>query len=94
MDVAKRLLDFGFHAPTIYFPLLFHESLMIEPTENESKDTIDKFIEVMRTIAQEAKDSPEVVKTAPHCTPIGRVDDVLAAKHPIVTFKQMINDEN
>ncbi len=94
MDVAKRLLDFGFHAPTIYFPLLFHESLMIEPTENESKDTIDKFIEVMRAIAQEAKDSPEVVKNAPHHTPIGRVDDVLAAKHPIVTFKQMINDED
>ena len=94
MDVAKRLLDYGYHAPTIYFPLLFHESLMIEPTENESKETIDGFIEVMRTIAQEAKDDPEMVKTAPHTTPIGRVDDVLAAKHPIVTYKQYCNDKD
>ena len=87
MDVAKRLLDYGYHAPTIYFPLLFHESLMIEPTENESKDTIDAFIDVMRRIAEEAKSDPELVKTAPHTTPIGRVDDVLAAKHPVVTYK-------
>ncbi len=94
MDVAKRLLDYGYHAPTIYFPLLFHESLMIEPTENESKDTIDGFIDVMRKIAEEAKNEPDTVKTAPHNTPIGRVDDVLAAKHPIVTFKQIINDNN
>jgi glycine dehydrogenase subunit 2 len=94
MDVAKRLLDYGYHAPTIYFPLLFHESLMIEPTENESKDTIDGFIHVMRQIAEEAKTDPELVKTAPHTTPIGRVDDVLAAKHPIVTYKQMLNDTN
>ncbi len=94
MDVAKRLLDYGYHAPTIYFPLLFHESLMIEPTENESKDTIDGFIDVMRKIAEEAKNEPDIVKTAPHNTPIGRVDDVLAAKHPIVTYKQMINDNN
>ena len=86
MDVAKRLLDYGYHAPTIYFPLLFHESLMIEPTENESKETIDAFIDVMHTIAAEAKSDPELVKTAPHNTPIGRVDDVLAAKHPITTY--------
>ena len=94
MDVAKRLLDYGYHAPTIYFPLLFHESLMIEPTENESKETLDSFIAVMRKIAEEAKNDPELVKTAPHSTPIGRVDDVLAAKHPIVTYKQMVNDAN
>ena len=94
MDVAKRLLDYGYHAPTIYFPLLFHESLMIEPTENESKETLDAFIAVMRKIAEEAKDDPELVKSAPHNTPIGRVDDVLAAKHPIVTYKQMMNDAN
>ena len=92
MDVAKRLLDYGYHAPTIYFPLLFHESLMIEPTENESKETLDAFISVMRRIAEEAKSQPDEVKSAPHLTPIGRVDDVLAAKHPIVTFKQLIND--
>ena len=94
MDVAKRLLDYGYHAPTIYFPLLFHESLMIEPTENESKETIDGFIAVMRQIALEAKENPDEVKAAPHNTPIGRVDDVLAAKHPITTYKQMVNDNN
>ena len=94
MDVAKRLLDYGYHAPTIYFPLLFHESLMIEPTENESKETLDGFIAVMRQIAEEAKSDPELVKSAPHTTPIGRVDDVLAAKHPVTTYKQMINDNN
>ena len=93
MDVAKRLLDYGYHAPTIYFPLLFHESLMIEPTENESKETLDGFIDVMRKIAEEAKTGPELVKTAPHDTPIGRVDDVLAAKHPVVTYRQMSNEK-
>lgn len=89
MDVAKRLLDYGYHAPTIYFPLLFHEAMMIEPTENESKGTLDGFITVMRKIADEAKNEPDLLKTAPHNTPIGRVDDVLAAKHPIVTYKQL-----
>ena len=92
MDVAKRLLDYGYHAPTIYFPLLFHESLMIEPTENESKETIDGFISVMHRIAQEAKTDPDLVKSAPHNTPIGRVDDVLAAKHPVTTWRQLVND--
>ncbi|UKK51737.1 aminomethyl-transferring glycine dehydrogenase subunit GcvPB [Prevotella sp. E13-17] len=92
MDVAKRLLDYGYHAPTIYFPLLFHESLMIEPTENESKETIDGFIQVMRQIAEEAKTDPELVKSAPHNTPIGRVDDVLAAKHPVTTYRQLQSD--
>lgn len=87
MDIAKRLLDYGYHAPTIYFPLLFHESLMIEPTENESKDTLDAFIDVMLRIADEAQTDPETVKTAPHNTPIGRVDDVLAAKQTILTYK-------
>lgn len=94
MDVAKRLLDYGYHAPTIYFPLLFHESLMIEPTEVESKDTLDGFIDVMRCIAHEAVEHPNDVKTAPHHTPIGRVDDVETAKHPIVTFKQLQHDNS
>ena len=94
MDVAKRLLDYGYHAPTIYFPLLFHESLMVEPTEDESLETLDGFISVMRRIAEEAKADPDVVKSAPHQTPIGRVDDVLAAKHPIVTYKQLLNDKD
>lgn len=91
MDVAKRLLDYGYHAPTIYFPLLFHESMMIEPTENESVETLDQFIGVLRTIAQEAKENPEVVKTAPHNTPTGRADDVAAAKQPVLTWKQLNN---
>ena len=94
MDVAKRLLDYGFHAPTIYFPLLFHLAMMIEPTENESMLTIDGIIEVLRTIAEEAKTTPDVVKSAPHNTPISRVDDVLAAKHPILTYKQLVNDKD
>ena len=89
MDVAKRLLDYGYHAPTIYFPLLFHGAMMIEPTENESKETIDSFIDTLRKIAEEAASNPDVVKTAPHNTPTGRVDDVLAAKQPILTWKQM-----
>ena len=93
MDVAKRLLDDGYHAPTIYFPLLFHESLMIEPTENESKETLDEFISVMRQIAEEAKTNPDEVKSAPHNTPIGRVDDVLAAKHPVTNWKTLKNEE-
>ena len=87
MDVAKRLLDYGFHAPTIYFPLLFHEAMMIEPTENESLETLDAFINVMRQIAQEAIDDPELVKTAPHNAPTTRNDDVLAAKHPVLKYE-------
>lgn len=88
MDVAKRLLDYGYHAPTIYFPLLFHEAMMIEPTENESKESLDEFIAVMRQIAREAKETPDVVKGAPRQAPISRVDDVLAARRPILTFDQ------
>lgn len=86
LDIAKRLLDFGYHAPTIYFPLLFHEAMMIEPTENESKETLDGFIEVMHKIALEARTNPEMVKSAPHNTPISRCDDVKAAKEPVLVF--------
>jgi len=93
MDVAKRLLDYGYHAPTIYFPLLFHESLMIEPTETESLDTIDGFIDAMRRIAEEAASDPDLVKGAPHNTPIGRVDDVLAARHPVLTYRQLAQQQ-
>ncbi len=93
MDVAKALLDYGYHAPTIYFPLLFHEAMMIEPTETESKATIDSFIDVMRLIAQKAEQDPQQLKDAPLNTPIGRVDDVLAAKHPITTYKQSIDEQ-
>ena len=93
MDVAKALLDYGYHAPTIYFPLLFHEAMMIEPTETESKATIDGFIDVMRLIAQKAEQDPQQLKDAPLNTPIGRVDDVLAAKHPITTYKQSTDEQ-
>lgn len=84
LDVAKRLLDYGYHAPTIYFPLLFHQTIMIEPTETESKETIDGFIEVMRKIAQEALQDPELLHRAPISTPIGRPDETTAARQPIV----------
>lgn len=86
LDVAKRLLDYGFHAPTIYFPLLFHQTIMIEPTETESKETMDGFIEVMEKIAREAKDDPELLKTAPHNTPVSRPDETLAARRPILRW--------
>lgn len=86
LNIAKRLLDHGYHAPTIYFPLLFHESLMIEPTETESRETLDEFINAMREIAREAIEDPEMVKTAPHLTPVTRPDDTAAALNPILTF--------
>lgn len=89
LDVAKRLLDYGFHAPTIYFPLLFHQAIMIEPTETESKETIDGFIDVMHTIAKEALESPELLREAPRSTPVRRLDETTAAKHPILTYAEL-----
>ncbi len=89
LNVAKRLLDFGFHAPTIYFPLLFHESLMIEPTETESRQTLDSFVDVMRRIAAEAAQNPELVKNAPHDTPVSHPDDTEAALHPITSWQDL-----
>ena len=86
LNVAKRLLDYGFHAPTINFPLLFHESLMIEPTETESPETLDRFIEVMPAIAREAREKPEAVISAPHETPISHPDDTEAALNPKTTY--------
>lgn len=94
LNVAKRLLDYGFHAPTIYFPLLFHESMMIEPTETESLETLDEFIEVMHKVAKEAKENPEMVKGAPHTTLISHPDETTAAKKPILSYKQMKADGN
>jgi glycine dehydrogenase subunit 2 len=81
-DIAKRLLDFGMYAPTIYFPLIVHEAMMIEPTETETRETLDEFVSVMRQIAEEARTDPELVKTAPHTTVIGRLDQALAARKP------------
>jgi glycine dehydrogenase subunit 2 len=86
LDVAKRLLDYGYHAPTIYFPLLFHQAIMIEPTETESKDTLDEYIGIMRKIAQEAAEDPEMLKTAPHTTPVRRLDETTAARQPILSY--------
>ena len=87
LDVAKRLLDFGFHAPTIYFPLLFHQAIMIEPTETESKETLDEFIDVMRKIAAEAAQDPDILHGAPHNTPISRPDETTAARNPILKIQ-------
>ena len=87
LDVAKRLLDFGFHAPTIYFPLLFHQAIMIEPTESESIETLDAFIEVMRKIAAEAAEDPAILKSAPHNAPITRPDETTAARQPVLKFQ-------
>ena len=88
LDVAKRLLDYGFHAPTIYFPLIVPEALMIEPTETESKETLDAFAEVLRKIVKEAEESPEIVKNAPHNTPVRRLDETLANRNPVLRWKK------
>ncbi len=82
LDIAKRLLDYGHHAPTVYFPLIVEEAMMIEPTETESKETLDSFIQAMLCIYEEVQNKPEVVLEAPHCTPVKRLDDVQAARKP------------
>ena len=82
MNIAKRLLDYGFHPPTVYFPLIVREALMIAPTETESKETLDRFVMALRSIADEIKENPIVVKDAPHTTSIGRLDEVAAARRP------------
>jgi len=88
LDIAKRLLDFGFHPPTIYFPLNVEECIMIEPTETESKETLDSFIEAMIQIAKEAEEQPEIVQEAPHTTVIHRLDETAAARKPILRFER------
>lgn len=88
LDVAKRLIDYRFHPPTIYFPLIVHGALMIEPTETESKRDLDLFISAMEEIIREAKENPEVLKNAPHITPVGRLDEVLAVKKPVLRWKR------
>ncbi len=87
MDVAKRLLDYGFHPPTVYFPLIINEALMIEPTETESIETLDAFVETMIKIAEEADENPEILKEAPHDTPARRVDEVYAARNPVLKWE-------
>jgi glycine dehydrogenase subunit 2 len=86
LDVAKRLMDHGIHPPTIYFPLVVQEALMIEPTETETKERLDEFVEAMRSIAREAVDDPEVLKSAPLTRPVRRLDEVKAAKQPVVRY--------
>jgi glycine dehydrogenase subunit 2 len=86
LDVAKRLMDYGFHPPTIYFPLVVPEALMIEPTETETKETLDAFCDAMLAIAREAAETPELLKEAPHDRPVRRLDEVRAAKTPVVRY--------
>jgi glycine dehydrogenase subunit 2 len=87
LDIAKRLLDYGVHPPTIYFPLIVEEALMIEPTETETKYTLDQFVEILKAIIKEGEENPNVLKSAPHSTPVGRLDEVYAAKILKVNWK-------
>jgi len=89
LDIAKRLLDFGIHAPTIYFPLIYKQAMMIEPTEAESLQTLDHFIHVMKQIVKEAHETPELLKTAPHHGYVKRLDEATAARNPILSYRQL-----
>jgi glycine dehydrogenase subunit 2 len=88
LDIAKRLLDFGYHPPTIYFPLNVEECIMIEPTETESKETLDSFVDIMIQIAKEVEENPEIVQEAPHTTVVGRMDETKAARKPVLKYQQ------
>ena len=87
LDIAKRLIDYGFHPPTIYFPLIVAGALMIEPTESEPKEELDAFCDAMLAIAREAEENPELVKNAPHTTPVRRLDEARAARQPVLRWK-------
>ncbi len=89
MDIAKALLDRGFHAPTVYFPLIVEEALMVEPTETESPETVEALAEAFNEIARSAATEPDRIQHSPHHTPVSRPDDALAARHPVLTW----NDE-
>jgi glycine dehydrogenase subunit 2 len=86
IDIAKRLIDYGFHPPTVYFPLTVKEAFMAEPTETESKETLEAFAKALNAIAGEAKTTPELLKEAPHHTPVGRLDETTAARNPILRY--------
>jgi glycine dehydrogenase subunit 2 len=92
LDIAKRLLDYGYHPPTIYFPLVVSGALMIEPTETETVETLDDFVDAMIAIAQESKSDPELVKSAPHTTPVKRLDEARAARKPVLRWERRSND--
>ena len=84
LDLAKRLLDHGVHPPTVYFPLLVEEALLVEPTETETKETLDRFAEILAEILREAREDPDIARTAPHTTPVRRLDEAGAARRPVV----------
>ncbi len=86
LDISKRLIDYGFHPPTIYFPLIVHEALMIEPTETESRETLDRFAEALEKIASEARENPPLLRDAPHTAPVRRLDQTRAVRNPILTY--------
>lgn len=88
LDIAKRILDYGFHPPTIYFPLIIHEAMMIEPTETESLESINSYIDALINIAKEAKEDPELLKKAPYTTPVRRIDEVTAARNPVLKWQK------
>jgi len=92
-NIGKRLLDYGIHAPTVYFPLIVKEALMIEPTETESKETLDQFCGVMREIVREAETNPECLKTSPHHFPVSHPDEVKAAREPLLTYRAFLGRE-
>ncbi|MHB8576712.1 MAG: PLP-dependent aminotransferase family protein, partial [Dehalococcoidia bacterium] len=87
IDIAKRLIDYGFHPPTVYFPLIVDEALMIEPTEAEGKETLDAFCDAMLAIAREAEANPELVKQAPYSAPLRRLDEATAARRPVLRWR-------
>ena len=91
LDIAKRLLDYGIHAPTIYFPLIIKECMLLEPTESESKRTLDDFVEIMKKIVAEIEQNPEILKNAPHSLPVSRLDEVKAAKFPVLIDRNVIS---
>ena len=85
-ELAKRLLDFGFHAPTVYFPLIVPEAIMIEPTETETKETLDLFVEALKEIDREIDSDPDMVNSAPHSTPVSQLDEAVASRNPKLRY--------
>jgi glycine dehydrogenase subunit 2 len=92
IDVAKGLLERGFHAPTVYFPLIVPEAVMVEPTETESKDTLDAFVEAVKAVAELARTDPAELHAEPHSLPVGRLDEVSAARHPVLRWRPPPSD--
>jgi glycine dehydrogenase subunit 2 len=88
LDVSKRLIDYGVHPPTNYFPLIVHDALMIEPTETESLEALEQFADILRQIAEEARRDPDLLHSAPHNTPVFRLDEVRAARNPVLCYKE------